>query len=48
MIKMNLLIKNISKKINFNQKYIEYDQTYIKIEIVDSDLSLESESDSNR
>ena len=36
------------KKIDFNRKYIEYDRIYIKIEIVGSDLSLESESDSNR
>ena len=30
LIKIELLIENISKKIDFNQKYIEYDQIYIE------------------
>ena len=45
---MDLLIKNISKKIDFNRKYIKFDRIYIEIEILDSNSSLESESDGNR
>ena len=48
LIKIDLLIKNISKKIDFYRKYIEFDQIYIKIEIVHLDSSLESKSDRNR
>ena len=47
-IKIDLLIENISKNINFKRKYIKFDRIYIEIEIADSDSSLESESDRKR